>query len=76
MPFRVTDTNDRKVAVFCENENREVFDDMKDCLGGISGSPAYSRSDCGELSLIGFATLGSSESDSPNKKYRAEPGSP
>jgi hypothetical protein len=76
IPLAVTDTTDRTIAAFSDGENRQVLDDMKDSLAGISGSPAYQLARNGKLRLIGFARVGPSESSAPDRKYRASPGSP
>jgi hypothetical protein len=75
-PLEITDTNDRTISVFNTEKNQNVFNDLKDCLGGISGSPAYCFSKKGELQLIGFVKDGPLESSAPNRQYQAESGSP
>jgi hypothetical protein len=74
IPFVVTDTSDRSFAVFCDGNNRDVLEDIKDVLGGFSGSPAYCLSETGELRLVGFAKLGPLEG-SVATEYRSTPGS-
>ncbi|HWN95166.1 MAG TPA: hypothetical protein VNT99_09045 [Methylomirabilota bacterium] len=76
LPFAITDTNDRSIAVFCDEENKQVLNDVKDCLAGISGSPAYRLTEKGELRLVGFAKSGSLESNASERTYRALADSP
>ncbi len=76
LPFAITDTSDRSIVVFCDDENRQVLNDVKDSLAGISGSPTYRLTENGELRLVGFATSGPLESNTPDRRYRALPGSP
>lgn len=76
IPLAVTDTTDRTIAAFCEKENEQVLNDLKDALAGISGSPAYRLTRSGELRLVGFAKVGPLESVAPDRAYRGAPGSP
>ena len=76
IPLAVTDTSDLSIASFCDEENQDVLSDMKDSLAGISGSPAYPLTDYGELRLVGFAKLGPEGSETPERRYCAQAGSP
>ena len=76
IPLSVTDVNEKTIAAFSDEENNQVLNDMKDSLGGISGSPAYRLNERGELCLVGFAKAGTEKSDAPNRKYQSSPDSP
>jgi hypothetical protein len=76
IPLVVTDTNARTIACFRDSTNEQVLNDMKDCLGGISGSPAYRLTDRGDFRLVGFAKAGPEKSGSSARKYHAQAGSP
>ncbi len=76
LPFCATDTNNRSAAVFYDEENKQVLDTVRDCLAGMSGSPAYQVTENGELRLVGFTKTGSLESDAPTRRCPALAGSP
>jgi hypothetical protein len=76
IPFLVTDVNGRTIAAFPDGRNNQVLNDMKNSLGGLSGSPAYRLDGRGELELIGFAKLGAANAEVPNRKYQSLPDSP
>jgi hypothetical protein len=56
--------------------NSEVLTDLRDCLGGISGSAAFRLTETGGLRLAGFAKLGPLESNAADRKCESLPGSP
>jgi hypothetical protein len=76
IPFAVTDVSKYSIAAFSDGKNDQVLNDMKDSLGGISGSPAFRLNEKRELCLVGFAKAGPEETDSPNRKYQSSPDSP
>jgi len=76
LPFAITDTSDRSIVVFCDERNEQVLNDVKNCLAGISGSPAYRVTEMGELHLVGFAKSGSLEDNASERTYQASPESP
>ena len=76
IPFAVTDVSDYGIAAFSDGKNDQVLNDMKDSLGGISGSPAYRLNEKSELCLVGFAKSGPEKTDAPNRKYQSSPDSP
>jgi hypothetical protein len=59
MPFAVSDVSNTGFAAFSDGKNNQVLNDMKNSLGGISGSPAYCFNTNRELRLVGFAKSGS-----------------
>ena len=75
-PLLVNDTTARNIYAYFVKENEQVLNDLKDYLGGISGSPAYCYAENGKLRLVGFVKSGPLESSAPNRQYRAESGSP
>ena len=76
IPFAVTDVSNIGIAAFSDGKNNQVLNDMKDSLGGISGSPAYCLNEKRELCLVGFVKSGVEETDAPNRKYQSSPDSP
>ena len=76
IPLSVTDVSKYSIAAFSDGKNDQVLNDMKDSLGGISGSPAYRLNEKSELCLVGFAKSGSEKTDAPNRKYQSSPDSP
>lgn len=76
IPFGVTDVSDRTIAAFADGRNDQVLNDMRNSLGGISGSPAYSVNANGKLQLIGFAKSGVESADAPDRRYQTSPDSP
>jgi len=76
IPFIVTDTDDRVIAAFSDDRNKQVLSDMRECMGGLSGSPAYCLNKKGEMRLVGFTKSGPLESDAPNREYQTNPDSP
>jgi hypothetical protein len=70
IPFAVTDVSKYGIAAFSDGKNDQVLNDMKNSLGGISGSPAYRLNVNRELCLVGFAKLGVETDDAPNRKYQ------
>jgi hypothetical protein len=75
IPVIVTDTNDRTIAAFSDNKNKQVLNDMKDSMGGFSGSPAYRLNTNGEMSLVGFTKIGPEPGNAPERKYLTSPDS-
>jgi len=76
IPFCVTDVSKYSIAAFSDGTNDQVLNDMKDSLGGISGSPAYRLNEKRELCLVGFAKSGPEKADAPNRKYQSSADSP
>lgn len=76
IPFAVTDVSNYSIAAFSDGQNEQVLADMKDSLGGISGSPAYRLNNNRELCLVGFTKLGVEATASTNRKYQTSPDSP
>jgi hypothetical protein len=76
IPFAVTDVSNYSIAAFADGKNDQVLNDMKNSLGGISGSPAYRFNENKELCLIGFVKSGVEMDDAPNRKYQTSPDSP
>lgn len=76
IPFAVTDVGNYSIAAFSDGKNDQVLNDMKNCLGGFSGSPAYHFNENRELRLVGFVKSGVESEDAPNKKYQTSPDSP
>jgi hypothetical protein len=76
IPLTVTDVSKYGIAAFSDGNNHQVLNDMKDSLGGISGSPAYCLNEKRELCLVGFAKSGVETTDAPNRKYQSSPDSP
>ena len=75
IPFAVTDVSKYAIAAFSDEKNEQVLNDMKNSLGGISGSPAYRLNKNRELCLVGFAKLGVEKEDASNRKYQTSPNS-
>jgi len=57
LPLSLSGVGSREMYIFNEGENTEVFNDMKNWLGGLSGSPAYVLGKDG-ASLVGFVKSG------------------
>lgn len=57
LAFRVTGVGSNRFYILNAAENVEVFNDTKNCLGGLSGSPAYTFGEYG-ASLVGFVRSG------------------
>ena len=76
IPFAVTDVSKYTVAAFSDENNDQVLNDMKNSLGGISGSPVYRLNANRELCLVGFAKSGVEATDAPCRKYQSSPDSP
>jgi hypothetical protein len=76
IPFAVTDVGSMGIAAFSDGKNNQVLNDMKNSLGGISGSPAYCFNEKRQLCLVGFAKSGVETTNAPNKKYQTSPDSP
>jgi hypothetical protein len=61
VPLKVSGIGLKQIAIFNESENQEVFGDIKNSLGGFSGSPAYTLGEKGS-SLVGFVKSGYKQS--------------
>lgn len=57
LPFKISGVGRRQIVIFNEAENVEVFNEIKNWLGGLSGSPAYTLQEDG-ASLVGFVKSG------------------
>jgi hypothetical protein len=65
LPFGVSGVGLKDIWIFNEDENAEVFGDVRQWLGGLSGSPAYTFDEDG-ANLVGFVRSGY-KSDTPEQ---------
>jgi hypothetical protein len=61
--LKITGVGQKAIFVLNEGENVEVFNVIKNWLGGLSGSPAYTLTEKG-ASLVGFVKSGYKQSNS------------
>ncbi len=57
LPFRISGVGAKEIWIFNEPVNNEVFAFIRQSLGGLSGSPAYTRDKTG-AKLVGFVRSG------------------
>ena len=57
VPLKVTGVGHKQIYILNAGENVEVFNDIRNWLGGLSGSPAYTLNKNG-TSLVGFVKSG------------------
>jgi hypothetical protein len=55
--FKITHVGHREIFIFNEGDNVDIFGEIKNALGGLSGSPAYTLGENG-ASLVGFVKSG------------------
>lgn len=63
IPLRVSSVGSRAILILNMQENVKVFSEVKNVLGGLSGSPAYTLGENG-ASLVGFVKSGYKPRDS------------
>jgi hypothetical protein len=62
IPLKISGVGHKGILILNEPKNVEVFADIKNRLGGLSGSPAYTLSKNG-ASLVGFVKAGYKRAD-------------
>lgn len=73
--LKVSEVSDRTIVVWREDaDNAEVLEDMQNCWGGISGSPAYRFDEDGTPHLLGFVKAGPQEREAGHESGPAQNG--